>query len=133
MRRSRTASATSRRSTPRTSATASPPPRTGLDSPEAKITISLKDGAGKYTLKIGKIATGTSRYAQKEGDPTIFIVPMHATEFALSEPSKLVKSKDAGADSGKSAGADADGHAAGHADAARACQMPHGMPDPHGH
>ena len=64
------------------------PAETGLDSPEGKITISLKDGAGKYTLKIGKVATGTSRYAQKDGDPTIFVVPQHALQHGrrLCEP-----------------------------------------------
>ena len=105
---------------------------TGLDNPEAKVTIALKDGAGKYTLKIGKVATGTSRYAQKEGDPTIFIVPMQATEFALSEPSKLQKSKDAGADSGKNAGPTPMGMPPG-IQMPPGMQIPHGMPDPHGH
>ncbi len=105
------------------------PSDTGLDNPEAKITISLKDGAGKYTLKIGKVSTGTSRYAQKEGDPTIFVVSNYGTEFALTEPSKLAKPKDAGADSGKGDGPKP----------MDMPSMPHGMPgmpdmdDPHGH
>jgi hypothetical protein len=105
-----------------------PAAETGLDSPEAKITISLKDGAGKYTLKIGKTATGTSRYAEKEGDPTIFVIPMHAAEFALTEASKLTKPKDGGADSAKKDGPTPMGTPPG-------MEMPagHGMPDPHGH
>lgn len=107
------------------------PADTGLDNPEAKITINLKDGAGKYVLKIGKVSTGTSRYAQKEGDPTVFIVSNFGTEFALIEPSKLAKPKDAGADSGKDGPKPMDMPA-----------MPHGMPgmpdmpdmdDSHGH
>jgi hypothetical protein len=62
---------------------------TGLDAPEATVTVSLKDNAGKYTLKIGKVATGTSRYAQKEGSPTIFVVSSWPSEWALAEVSKF--------------------------------------------
>lgn len=76
---------------------------TGLDNPEARITISLKDNAGNYALKIGKTSTGTSRFAQKEGDPTIFVVPQFTSDWALAEPAKFQKSKDAGADGGKNA------------------------------
>jgi Domain of unknown function (DUF4340) len=105
------------------------PADTGLDNPEGKITISLKDGAGKYVLKVGKVATGTSRYAQKEGDPTIFVIPPHATELVLTEPGKLAKPKDAGADSGKKDGPSPMGMPG----MPPGMQMPHGMPDPHGH
>ena len=76
---------------------------TGLDAPEGKVTVSLKDGAGNYTLKIGKVSSGTSRYAQKDGDATIFVVPQHATDLALADASKLQKPKDAGADAAKPA------------------------------
>lgn len=76
---------------------------TGLDSPEGKITISLKDGAGTYALKVGKVSAGTSHFAQKDGDPTIFVVPQHATDLALTDVAKLQKPKDAGADAAKPA------------------------------
>jgi hypothetical protein len=74
---------------------------TGLDNPEGKITINLKDGAGKYSLKVGKVATGTSHYAQKEGDTAVFVIGSHAADFVLADASKFKKTKDAGADAGK--------------------------------
>ena len=41
---------------------------TGLDKPEATVTISLKDGAGTYTLLVGKTATGRNRWAKRGDD-----------------------------------------------------------------
>ncbi len=76
---------------------------TGLDAPESTVTVSLKDNAGKYALKVGKVATGTSRYAQKDGDPTVFVIANYAADWATAEPTKFEKSKDAGADGGKTA------------------------------
>lgn len=108
------------------------PADTGLDSPESTVTVQLKDNAGKYVLKVGKTATGSSRYAQKEGDPTIFIIPQYTADWALAEPSKFQKAPDAGVEGGKGVGSGAH-------------PMPHGMPgmpgmhpgmpegDPHGH
>ena len=58
--RSRTPSRSTRPSTPTTSATASRRPTPGLDAPQATVTRPLKDNAGKYTLQVGKTATGTS-------------------------------------------------------------------------
>ncbi|MCL2777216.1 MAG: DUF4340 domain-containing protein [Polyangiaceae bacterium] len=79
------------------------PADTGLDNPEGKITINLKDGAGKYSLKVGKVATGTSHYAQKEGDAAVFVIGSHAADLVLGDASKFQKAKDAGAakDAGK--------------------------------
>lgn len=98
---------------------------TGLDSPEAKVTISLKDNAGKYVLKVGKTSTGTSRYAQKEGDETIFVIPQFTADWALADQVKFQKPKDAGA-----------GDAGAKKDEKPALKMPP-MPgmggDPHGH
>jgi len=111
------------------------PADTGLDAPEAKITISLKDGAGKYVLKIGKTSTGTSRYAQKEGSDTIFVIPQYTADWAVSEASKFQKPKDAGADSGKKDGPTPMAMPPGMPGMPPG--MPHGMPggggDPHGH
>ena len=71
---------------------------TGLDAPEATVTIQLKDGAGKYVLKVGKTSSGTSRYAQKEGNDTVYVIPQYTADWALGEVSKFQKSADAGAD-----------------------------------
>lgn len=71
---------------------------TGLDAPEATVTIQLKDGAGKYVLKVGKTSSGTSRYAQKEGNDTVYVIPQYTADWALGEVAKFQKSADAGAD-----------------------------------
>ncbi len=43
----------------------------GLDKPEATVTISLKDGAGTYTLLVGKTSTGSNRWAKRADSDTI--------------------------------------------------------------
>lgn len=73
------------------------PSDTGLDAPEATMSVQLKDGAGKYVLKIGKVANGTSRYVQKDGDPQVYILPKYTTDWALEGESKFQKAADAGA------------------------------------
>jgi Domain of unknown function (DUF4340) len=75
---------------------------TGMDAPEGTMTVTLKDNAGKYTIKVGKVATGTSRYAQKEGSPTTFVISSWPSEAATAEVSKFQFPADAGAkDAGK--------------------------------
>ena len=74
-----------------------PTSETGLDAPEAIITVQLKDGAGKYVLRVGKVASGTSRYVQKDGDPQVYVLPKYTTDWALDGESKFQKSADAGA------------------------------------
>jgi hypothetical protein len=71
---------------------------TGLDEPEAKVTIQLKDNAAKYVLKVGKVSTGTSHYIQKEGDPTTFVIAQYQSDWALDLPNKVQQPADAGAD-----------------------------------
>ncbi len=73
------------------------PADTGLDKPEATVTILLKDNAGKYVLHVGKAAQGTSHYAQKDGDSTIFSISKGASDWALADDSKFQKAPDAGA------------------------------------
>jgi hypothetical protein len=73
------------------------PADTGLDKPTSTVTIQLKDNAGKYTLHVGKNAAGTSYYAQKEGDPTIFSITKFAADWALADEAKFQKVADAGA------------------------------------
>jgi hypothetical protein len=71
---------------------------TGLDSPEGTISVSLKDNAGKYTLKVGKAAnSGSSHYAQKDGDSTIYIVGQSVYDWATADAPKFQKAPDAGA------------------------------------
>lgn len=100
------------------------PADTGLDNPEGTVTINLKDNAGKYVLKIGKTSTGTSRYAQKEGDATVFVIPQYTADWVLADPAKFAKSKDAGAGKGPSP--------MGMPGMPPGMQMPPGMGDPHG-
>ncbi len=98
---------------------------TGLDKPEATVTVTLKDNAGKYVLRVGKTSTGTARYAQKDGDPTIFVIPQYTAEWAFAESTKFTKSKDAGAAKGGPSPMGMPGMPPG-------MQMPHGMGGPHG-
>lgn len=73
------------------------PADTGLDHPESTVTITLKDNSGKYVLKVGKTSTGTSRYAQKDGDETIYTISSYSADWALPEVSKFQHPADAGA------------------------------------
>lgn len=97
---------------------------TGLDEPESKVTVQLKDNAGKYVLKVGKVSTGTNRWVMKDGSDTIYSIPSYTAEWATADVSKFQKSLDGGAGDAKKK----DPHA-----------MPPGMPgmpempDPHGH
>lgn len=97
---------------------------TGLDAPEGTVTFQLKDGAGKYTLKIGKTGPGANHYALKDGDSTVFVVSNYISEFAISDGSKFQQPADGGAPKDKGAAPTG---------------LPHGMPgmpgmggDPHG-
>ena len=70
----------------------------GLDKPLGTISVALKDGAGTYNLKVGAISSGTSHFAEKDGDPTIYTVGSGATNWVLADPTKFAKtSADAGA------------------------------------
>ena len=73
------------------------PADTGLDSPAGVITVALKDGAGTYTLKVGAVSTGTSHFAEKDGDTTIVTVSPTVSGWALADPTKFAKATDAGA------------------------------------
>jgi hypothetical protein len=81
------------------------PAETGLDTPEATLTISLKDGAGTYKLKLGNAATnGTSHFAQTSGmgdkDSTIYIVYKAAADWLEADKTKFETMLDAGAPAG---------------------------------
>ncbi len=75
----------------------------GLDKPEATVTISLKDGAGTYTLLVGKTSTGSNRWAKKADSDAIFSITNFSAEWATSDASKFQAATDAGApsDAGK--------------------------------
>jgi Domain of unknown function (DUF4340) len=72
---------------------------TGLDKPEATVTITLKDNGGTFKLSVGKTSSGTSHYVQKEGSPQIYTLSSWGAEWATSGESKFQKAeaKDAGA------------------------------------
>ena len=72
------------------------PADTGLDAPEATITVAMKDGS--HTLRIGKPAAGpTARYALRDSDTTIFVVGSAVSEWATADVAKLQKPLDGGA------------------------------------
>jgi hypothetical protein len=101
------------------------PADTGLDKPEANVTVTLKDNAGKFVLHVGKVSSGTSRYAQKDGSDTVFIIGSGPSDWATAEVSKFQKAADAGAksDAGASTAAMTPPPRPG---------MPPGMPPGHG-
>jgi Domain of unknown function (DUF4340) len=73
------------------------PAETGLDAPEGTMTVTLKDNAGSYVLKVGKVSSGTSRYAMKDGSPTVFIISSWPSEWAVADVTKFQRPADAGA------------------------------------
>jgi hypothetical protein len=74
------------------------PAEAGLDNPESKVTVRLKDDAGTYVLKVGQTASGSSRYAMKDGADTIYVVSQYTADWALADATKFQKAADAGAD-----------------------------------
>lgn len=97
---------------------------TGLAEPEAVVTVLLKDNAAKYTIKVGKISSGSARYAQKEGDETIYVIPSYAADWAMADVAKFQKNPDAGAPSKDKKG--------GPTGMPPGMQLPPGMQMPHG-
>lgn len=98
------------------------PSELGLTEPESKVTVQLKDGAGKYVLKVGKVSSGTNHWAMKDGSDTIYSILGYQADWTLADVSKFQKPLDGGAgDAGKKAGGP------------EPMGMPPGMGDPHGH
>lgn len=57
--------------------------------------IKLKDNAGDLTIKVGKTAKGTSRWAIKDGgNGTLFAISSWSADWATAEPSKFEKADD---------------------------------------
>ena len=71
---------------------------TGLDKAEENggvVHIKLKDNAGEITVKVGKTAKGTSRYAIKDGgDGTVYTVSSWAADWATAASTKFEKGAD---------------------------------------
>jgi hypothetical protein len=74
------------------------PADTGLDKPQGTISVTLKDGAGTYTIKVGNVFNGMSHYATKDGgDGTVVTVGANTSKWALADVSLFEKGADAGA------------------------------------
>ena len=108
------------------------PADVGLAEPESKVTIQLKDGAGKFVLKVGSVSTGSNRWAMKDGSDLVFSILSYQADWALAEPTKFQKPLDGGAgDAGKGPPT---GMPPGMPGMPPGMGMPHGMgDDPHGH
>jgi hypothetical protein len=85
------------------------PADTGLDKP-ATLTLNLKDGGGTLKVDVGKDVAGKGRYAQKEGNPTVFVLSTFVSDWAVAAESKFQK-PDAVKDGGAPAAGKADGGA----------------------
>lgn len=92
---------------------------TGLDKPESKVTIQLKDNAGTFVVHVGGTASGSSRWVKKDGADMIYSVPSYTAEWVTADVAKFQKATDAG-----KAAADTPPAPAG---------MPPGMHDGHNH
>jgi hypothetical protein len=73
------------------------PAEAGLDKP-ATVAFSLKDNAALVRINVGKVASGSSRYAQKDANPTVYVVSSYAADWAVAGESKFQKleNKDGG-------------------------------------
>jgi hypothetical protein len=70
---------------------------TGLDKPEATATILLKDNAGQYEILVGKVSTGTNRWAKRADDDAIYQITNYVSEWVVSDAPKYQGAADAGA------------------------------------
>jgi hypothetical protein len=92
------------------------PADTGLDKP-ATVAIKLKDEGGTLKVNVGKEVTGKGRYAQKEGNPTVFVLSTYVSDWAVAAESKFQKPeavKDGGAPGGGKGDGGAPKKPAGH-------------------
>ena len=72
------------------------------------VTVQLKDNAGRFSLKVGKVSTGSNRWAVKDGSKTIYSIPSYSADWAVAEVTKFQKAADAGAPAAGDAGAKKD-------------------------
>ena len=70
---------------------------TGLDHPDATVSIALKDGAARYDLLVGKVSTGTNRWAKRADSDAVYQITNYSAEWALGDVTKFQAAADAGA------------------------------------
>jgi hypothetical protein len=75
---------------------------TGLDRPDATVTIQLKDNAARYEILVGKTATGSNRWAKRGDDDTIFQITPLSADWATADVPKFQAAADGGAGDGGS-------------------------------
>jgi hypothetical protein len=69
---------------------------TGLDKPDARLSITLKDDKTVEVL-VGKASTGANRWAKRADSDLIYQIPGFAADWVTSDVSKYQASADAGA------------------------------------
>jgi hypothetical protein len=69
---------------------------TGLEKPQATVTIHLKDDAKTFELLVGNVASGTNRWAKRPDGDVIYQIGNFAAEWALSDDSKYRSTPDGG-------------------------------------
>jgi hypothetical protein len=55
------------------------------------VKVTLKDNAGNFTIKVGKVSKGTSRFAQKEGSDLVFTISSWSADWATAAQTKFEK------------------------------------------
>lgn len=70
---------------------------TGLDKPDARLTMHVKGDDKNYELLIGKISSGTDRYAKRADGEQIYVLSNYTADYATSDLSKYQSTGDAGA------------------------------------
>jgi hypothetical protein len=74
---------------------------TGLDKPVAQLTVRLNDGKTEDLL-VGPVSTGTSHWAKRASDDSIYQITSYATDWVTADVSKYQSAADAGpGESGK--------------------------------
>jgi hypothetical protein len=77
------------------------PGETGLDKPEAVVAFQLNGDPSVVSLDVGKVSTGTNRWARRPGSPNVYQITSYAAEWLTFDASKYQSPADAGAgDSG---------------------------------
>lgn len=69
----------------------------GLDKPEAHLTLHVKGDDKSYELLVGKISSGTDRYAKRADREQIYVLSSYTADYVTSDVSKYQSVADAGA------------------------------------
>ena len=70
---------------------------TGLDKPYATVSIALKDAPAPVVLQVGKVSTGTDRWAKKGDSDAIYQLASSTADWATSDATKYQTTGDGGA------------------------------------